>query len=109
MNPVLQALAIVPMALAARLRRLERRTITQVSRAATADAAVSLRERGAAAQFVQHRLHRAGVLLDAGNGRYYFSKPAYDRFRRNRRKRALVLIGIVLIGMAVLYWRGDIS
>jgi hypothetical protein len=43
------------------------------------------------------------------NDRYYFRPPAYGTFRARRRKRALLILTVVLIGVAILYMRGTLS
>ena len=106
----LRALTLVPLALAARLGKVERRTIARVTEAGatTAERAVLLESAGKLGDFVYRRLQRSGVLHAAGNDRYYFSPAAYEAYRRRRRKRALLVITIVLVGIA-LYYRGDLS
>jgi hypothetical protein len=106
-----QVLSFVPLALAARLRHLERRTILRVTDAGanTAERAVLLEQSGKLGEFVHRRLEHANVLISAGNDRYYFSRVAYDAFRRRRRRRAIVVLALLLIGIAVMYFRGDLS
>lgn len=104
---VLQTLAVLPMVFGAAMRRVERRTMARVADAAatTPERAVMLEQAGRLAGVVHSRLQRNGVLIEAGNGRYYFSPVAYEAFRGRRRKRALVIISIAVIALAgVLYW-----
>jgi hypothetical protein len=107
---LLRILAFVPMLVAARLRRIEQRIVTRATEAeATAvERAVLLTPSGQLGEFVRGRLLRNGVLLEAGNDRYYFSPAAYDAFRARRRKRALWIIVVWLIGIAILILRGDV-
>jgi hypothetical protein len=107
MSPqVLHALALVPMVCGAAMRRVERRTMARVADAAatTPERAVMLEQAGRIGGFVQSRLQRNGVLIEAGNGRYYFSPAAYEAFRDRRRKRALLIISIAVVLTGVLYW-----
>jgi hypothetical protein len=109
-SPV-QLLALLPMTLAAAVRRSERRTIARLREAGanTAERGIVLERRRPLSRFVQHRLERSGVLLAAGNDRYYLNEAAYDAYRGRRQKRAMVIIALLLIGLAILYFRGDVS
>ena len=106
----LQGAAVVPLALAARLRRIERATVARLTDAAATTAAtgIPLDDGRLMRQFVHRRLERAGVLLAAGNDRYYFSQAAYDAFRARRRNRAMLILGLIGIGLVVLYSRGEL-
>jgi hypothetical protein len=108
---ILQLLAFVPLALAARVRRLERRTIDRVTDAGanTVERSVTLEPAGKLGDFAQRRLKRSGVLIPAGNDRYYFDAKAYATFRARRRQRALVVVAALVVGIAILYLRGDSS
>jgi hypothetical protein len=107
----LRALALVPLVVAAGMRRIERRTIVRVTDAGAnaPERAVLLQQTGMLGGFVHRRLMRSGVLTAAGNDRYYFSAAAYAAFCRRRRRRALVVGTILLAGLAVAYYRGDFS
>jgi len=110
MNP-LQYVAFVPLALAAAVRRSERRTIARLHEAGanTAERAILLDTRRPLSGFTHRRLERAGVLQPAGNDRYYLSDAAYETFSTRRRTRAMVVLTLLLIGIAILYFRGDFS
>jgi hypothetical protein len=99
------------MVIAARMRRSERRMIRALTDAgATTPArAVPVDTAGPIERFTSGRLERAGVLVPGGKDRYYFNHSAYGAFRRRRRRRALVTIIMLLIGLGVLYLRGDIA
>jgi hypothetical protein len=107
----LRVLAFLPLLVAARLRQIERRTIARVTEAGadTAERAVLLEDTGQLGAFVQRRLERAGALIAAGNDRYYFDRAAYAAFRGRRRKRALVVITVLVIGLIAFYFRRDYS
>lgn len=106
----LQVFALLPMLLAGRLRRLERRAVARArDGGGGAERGVPLEPAGKLGDFVYRRLQRAGVLLPAGNDRYYFSAPAYAAYRARRRKRALMVVIALVIGVAILSYRGDLS
>ena len=48
------------------------------------------------------RFVRRGVVVETGEDTYYLDVPAYDRWRRSRRKRAAALIGGVAVVGAIL-------
>jgi hypothetical protein len=110
MNP-LQYVAFVPLALVAALRRSERRVIARLldAGANTAGRAILLDSQRPLSGFTRQRLERAGVLHPAGNDRYYLDAGAYEVFRARRRTRAMVMAALLLIGIAILYFRGDSS
>ena len=107
----IQAVALLPMAFAARIRRIERRTIARLRDAGAnlGERAILLEEGGPVTQFVYRRLATAGVLISAKNDRYYLDEAAYDAFRGRRRQRALVLIGALLVILLVMFLRGVFS
>jgi hypothetical protein len=108
MLPLLRVLALVPLALAGRLCRIERRAIDRFHAAGAniAERAVLLEEGGAPTAFVHRRLAGAHAIVPAGNDRYYLDQDAYDLFCRRRRRRALAALAVVLIVSVVLYFRG---
>jgi hypothetical protein len=111
MLPWLQVLALVPLALVARLRAVERRMLARCRDAGadTAERAILLDQHRLVNRLVFRRLHNAGVLQGAGNDRYYWHAPAYAGFRRRRRRRAFGVILVLLAVMLVLFYRGDMS
>lgn len=106
MLPLLRLLAFIPLVIAARLRGIERRTIARLHDAGadTAERAILLEDGGPISSFVYRRLGSAGALIAAGKDRYYWSAQGYERFRARRRRRALVMVTLLLaiIGMAYL-------
>jgi hypothetical protein len=107
MHP-LQVAAFVPMAVAARMRRVERRTVAHLRAAGAlhAPGATQLQTQGAVGRFVIGRLERSSVLHAVGNGRYYLSEAAYRRFRAARRRRALAIVSVLLLSGAWLFFKG---
>jgi hypothetical protein len=104
-------LAFLPLALAAGMRRIERRTLARLTEAAatTSQRAILLEPGGILARFVYGRLAAAGALVFTGNDRYYLNVAAYDRFCRRRRQRALLVAGLILVVIGVLYFAGVFS
>jgi hypothetical protein len=107
----IRVLAFLPLILAGRMRRAERRTIARLkdAGATVAERGVLLQRDGVINEFVVRRLERAGVVKDAGNDRYYWDGAAYERLRGARRRRAAVVFGLLLLIAAALYFRGDFS
>jgi hypothetical protein len=105
----LQALAFIPLVFAALMRRIERRALERLRSggANTAERAILLEHSGRLSDFVYRRLRHAGAIVAAGNDRYYLSEGAYDVFRGRRRRRALIVVALVLAIVATLYVRGD--
>ena len=104
----LRALAFIPLALAATIRRIEQRALTRLRDAGanTAERAILMDRKGLVASFVHRRLERAGVLQAVANDRYYVNERAYGTFRRRRRRRAVILLTIVVGTVAVTYLGG---
>lgn len=108
MMAVLRVLAFLPMLLAARMRRIERRTIGRLTDAGAnvAERAILLEPGGPLSRFVHHRLAGTGALVLTGDARYYLDEQAYEVFRKRRRRRALVVIAAaMLIGVGLLLMR----
>jgi len=104
----LRLFAFVPMFVALRLRKVERRTIQRFGDAGanTAERAITLEPDVQFGPFVYRRLERSGVLRPAGNDRYYLEQPAYDAFCRRRRIRGLVILAILVTAVAIAYLLG---
>jgi hypothetical protein len=111
MLPLLRIVALLPMMVAARMRRIERRTIARLTDAGanTAERAILLEHGGAVSNFVYRRLTSAGALVATGNDRYYLSRPGYQTFRGRRRKRALVVLTALAAIVAAMYFLGAFS
>src|SRR5262245_34290129 len=100
MSDWLRLLVIVPIALVAAFRRLERKTIQRLTDAGanTAERGILLEE-GRLARVVQGRLQRAGALQAVGNDRYYLLMDAYERYRGRPRLRAWIIVTILLLAV----------
>ena len=109
MRQLLSLLAFLPLLIAVRLRRVERSMLARLrdAGATTGERGILMPQDGLFNRFVFDRLRRAGVLQDAGNDRYYLHDAAYAGFRAARRRRALAAATILLIGVALLYLRGE--
>lgn len=107
----LQLVALVPMTLAAAVRRSERRVIARLRDAAanTAERAILLDRDRPLADFTRRRLERTGVLRAAGHDRYYLDEGGYAAYRNRRRTRARVVFVLLMIGVALLYFGGAFS
>ena len=55
------------------------------------------------------RLIEAGVVRDAGGGRFYIDEAAYGELRAARRTRSLSIIGIILFIFMVLALSGALG
>jgi hypothetical protein len=99
------------MVLAARMRGIERRTITRLTDAGAniEERAILLQQGGAVSGFVYQRLLDAKVLVFAGKDRYYLNQRAYEAFRGRRRRRAIILVVSMVVVVALLYFLGVIS
>lgn len=105
-------LLVLPLGVvAARVRRLERRMVAALAEAGaqSLERAVPLGETGWLGGHVRHRLIGAGVLRLAPGNRVFLDAAAYDRYRARRRYRAVILMGVLLAGVAVLYFGGAFS
>ena len=104
-------LAFVPLMLAGRLRRIERRTMARLKDAGAtiAERAILLEQGGIATTLVHTRLERAHVLHAAGNDRYYLDASAYEAFLGRRRRRALVVLVVILGMLGLTYFGGLFS
>jgi hypothetical protein len=101
---------MAPIALAAVVGRLERRTIQRLTDAGanTAERGILL-EDGRLARVVRGRLERAGALRAAGNNRYYLLVDAYQRYRGRRRVRAWIVVTILMLAVASVYFSGGFA
>jgi hypothetical protein len=106
----LRLIVIAPMAFAAVIRRLERKTIQRLTDAGanTAERGILLEE-GRLARLVQGRLERGGALQNVGNDRYYLRMDAYERYRGRRRLRAWIIVAILLLAVATVYFSGGFA
>jgi hypothetical protein len=105
-----RVLAFLPLLAAAKLRR-EERQLVQWFRARGAldrERAATLRVDGAIRTWVYERLVRNGAIKSVGD-RVYLEESGYTAFLRRRRHRAVVVLALVLLGLAMAMFRGDVS
>jgi hypothetical protein len=107
---LLRALSIVPIVIAANVRREERRLVDwfRARGAFDQERAVTVNAGGAIGGFVRRRLEGAGVIRAAGNG-FYFDEDSYAGFRTRRRKRAFVVATLVVITVGIGFLTGVIT
>ena len=110
MLPLFRALSIVPIVIAAKVRREERRLVDwfRARGALDENRAVTVNTGGASRGFVHRRLERAGAIRHAGN-RFYFDEESYAGFRARRRRRAFVVATLVVIGIGIGFLTGVIT
>ena len=60
-------------------------------------------------RLVLRRLVRVGAATLVDEGRYAFIPDGYTAFRRRRRTRALLVIALLLLTLAVLWQRGVLA
>jgi hypothetical protein len=108
MIPTLRLLALIPLVVAGRMRRVERRTIARLKDAGAnvSERAIVIENNGIVGGFVHERLEAAGALKRAGNDRYYWDEAAYTVFNRRRRQRAAVVFTALALVLTVMYFRG---
>lgn len=110
MVALLRVLAIVPIALAAKMRREERRLVDWYRARGAFDeqTAVTQQTRGAVAGFVHRRLEGAGAIRGTAS-RYYFDETRYAGFRTRRRRRAFVVITLLVVAIGIGFLTGVIT
>src|SRR5262245_26257091 len=108
--PWIRVLAFVPMLIAAKVRREERRLVEWFRERGAFDEerAVAISAGGGITGFVQRRLERAGVIRPAAR-RYFFDEERYAAFRSRRRMRAFVVLTILVIGIGIGFLTGVIT
>jgi len=102
----LQIFAIPIAALAIVLRGTERRVVRRLrSSGATSEVnAVELPRVSWVGRWQLDRLMKSGALVEVGGGLYYFDAMGYSAFRGLRRKRAAIVLPIVLILVLSLWY-----
>ena len=111
MLPLLRILGILPLFLAAKIRREERRLVDWLRGRGALDRsnAVTITGTGRVAIWVRQRLVRAGAVGEGDNGRYYLSEAGYTRYRARRRRRALIVVTVMIVGLGIAFYVGVIS
>ena len=110
MLPLLRVLAMVPMFLAMKVRREERRLVQgHLDRGALShDHVARVDSDGRVATWVRDRLVRNDALKLTPEGSY-LDETAYSAYRWRRRRRALVMVTLVLLGFGIAFFKGDVT
>ncbi len=97
----------VPLALVAViLRRTERRTVSALkSAAANSEAsAIELPTLNRLSRWQIRRLEKSGALVETSVNRCYFNPSGYTAFRGARRRRAMVVVPVIVVTVLVLWY-----
>lgn len=112
MSPDSIRLLAVPLFLAALIiRRSERRIVRalKAAQALSADTAALPPPLNVLGRWQMRRLQAAGAVVPAGPDRAYFDPGAYAACRRNRRRRALLILPLLLALAGLAVWLDRIS
>jgi hypothetical protein len=97
-NPV-----VAPMVVAAKIKKYYRRF--EEAGATNPESAKTLQSLGLHGGFLFNRLIRNGVFVETGGERYYVISEKYRSFKIQRRKKAMMIMGIIiLVFLAVSYF-----
>lgn len=89
-NPV-----VTPMVVAAKIKKYFRRY--EEAGATSPESAKTLQSLGLHGGFLFHRLVRQGVFIETKKDFYYVSRERYESFKVQRRKKAMMILGIIVI------------
>jgi hypothetical protein len=103
---MLQTTTLLPAIIAALIVGTDRRIVRSLKEqhALSPDAAVPLPEHGSIWRWRVHRLMGRGVLLLAPTDRVYLDEAAWQAYRSSRRRRALIVLAILLPVAVFLMW-----
>jgi hypothetical protein len=103
-----RAVTLGVMLLAVAVRGTERRLVRGLeSQGATGpDRAVALQGLGPLGRLILRRLVAVGAVKFVAGEKYYLDPDGYAGFRHRRRMRALVILGLLLVVIGVMWWRG---
>jgi len=102
-NATMSAAAVI----AIRRKRLVRRF--RAAGATDIEHAVTLETLGERPSWIFNQMVRHGAFLSAPGGRFYMVEPAAEDFLRQRRKRALLIVGSLLLVFMLLWLFGLFS
>ncbi len=100
-------IAVVPLiAMAAVLRRTEKKVVTELqSVGATCDASAARLPRiNRLGRWQVARLERSGAVVAVGDDRYYFDPAGYSAFRGLRRRRAAIVVPVLIVTILILWY-----
>jgi hypothetical protein len=97
--------------IAAAILRTDRRIQSELllAQAVSADRAAAIDARSALKRWRLNRLTGVGAVHAVENARYYWDEAGWQRYRRQRRRRALSILGVLLVAIAFLWWRGELG
>ena len=102
-EPVLRLISLAVMLFALLIVRADRHIIRQLRRAeaTSTDTAIDLEVPPALGSWRLRRLIDAGAVAATADRRFYLRVPGYEAFRRGRRRRVLIAVGLSLAALAV--------
>src|SRR6478672_2758853 len=90
--------SVVPAIVAARMRHY--RNAFRAAGATTPATAIRLADAGLRDSLIFHRLVREGILVPAGDGRYYLDELREATVQRNKHRILAILVFVILILLA---------
>jgi hypothetical protein len=102
---LLQIFRVVPMLLAVAILRTDRRLIGRLREggATSPERAVGLGDLNPLGDWRLRRLASEGAVHTSGDGRYSFDEAGYAAYRSRRRRRAFVVLAVLLLAILAFY------
>ena len=103
---VLRLVAGLVWVLAIAFAAAERRIVRTLVRAGanSPDSSTSVPSRTPFTRLRLARLRRGGAVVATGPGRFYLDPDGFARYRRNRRRRAVIVLAALLPLIGMLWW-----
>jgi hypothetical protein len=103
---ILRVIAAMAWVVAIAMLASERRIVRTLRRADATDPgrAAALASLTPVSRFRLRRLMRGGAVVAAAPGRFYLDPAGFARYRRSRRRRALIVLGVALPAIGALWW-----
>jgi hypothetical protein len=76
------------------------------ARATTPDRATAIAVRWALVRWRLGRLTAVGAVRAVAGGRYYLDEAGWLQYRRQRRRRGLIVAGVLMAALAIFWWQG---
>ena len=94
--------------IAAAIVRTDRRIQRDLLRAqaVSPDRATAIDARSPLTRWRLSRLTAAGAVHAVESARYYWDEAGWEQYGRQRRRRALSIVGLFMIAVALLWWLG---
>ena len=111
MGPIAPVVGQFPTVMAALILATDRKIVRRLRAAGATDAAhaVELDPPGPVGPARLRRMLTAGAVREIGTHRYYLDEAGFRAWRASRRKRAVVVIGIMLAVIAMLMVGGVVK